>query len=1080
MIDILCPNKSWPPYKQTVAKHGEDFAFKAWILTGYKGFDSVEQAEALVKARAEVDAQITGEVKKELLRVLTIQKKIYSKRPGGKKYVQEIDEVIDALVSNNNLAGLLKMLEFAKASSVQVLQRLSDIKAKYNNNFSNLSQDELARVAETMHEIKKFVSTYNILQDIEQLLPDNDPTLKSLEETMRNTRNIVRNYKELHEEVLATWLASQAERVNKNLEAQGKPQYILTKARIKQLINTAISDISTWEKLFGAQANSKDPLTGLVAASIKEESYKRHLDNLNVQDNLIGLYRAAGGSNNPAEFNKKYLRDVYSYEFVPQLDKDGKPVYDDATGRVKGEKRYVKRKGFITKYKEDVFWKAFRAFNATIPQEEIDEAAVLKRIEARRDWMRANTVRVADTNTIIEEQRKILTPLEFDRWFSENTERVAIKYYSNGSTNMDYFGSEKIHSVSKDGKTFIIYKDISAFYRPSNAYLNADFARLEQDAYYQSLLKAYTDANNRVHESKRLKYGIIPQRRATGYDKYINGNGTSLLQNLKDDFGHTVNIETYDTTYGLQTPDKKELKYVPIYFTDMLDERELSLDLLESTLAYYQMANNYNAMTKIEPFIEMVYDAVQGNSVVKIDPRDVQMMNAKGIVKTEPMTGTSLKARTNKVNEALVEFLDKVVYGEYEIPSIFTVGDKQYSMNKLSKKAISYASLNGLAFNINSFFNNTLLGNFTMAIESFAGQYFGKKDLISAESTYFKSLPDILGDLAHGHPKSKLGKMMLIYDAIQGQFEDSYGQNVSGNKAKRMFTSNSLFFLTHGAEHQIQATGFIAMAKNQQVKFENGTTMSLWDAYDEKGNLKKGAIWSEKDQFAFMQKLHALNKGMHGIYNKFDSPTLKRKWYGKMVMLFRNWIYSGVQRRYSGEFVNIESGVVEEGYYRKFFIGLYNELKVGKTDLLFGNNLSDDQKAARAKALAEVTTMVAMLALYAALKGDDDDEPNSWLQDQMILQTRRLAGDFMFFTPVNIYEPLRILRNPSATLTVMEKTQKFIYQLTDPFEKYERKTGLYAKGDYKLEKRFDDLLPIVNQINRAITPEEQLKEYIGK
>jgi len=229
-----------------------------------------------------------------------------------------------------------------------------------------------------------------------------------------------------------------------------------------------------------------------------------------------------------------------------------------------------------------------------------------------------------------------------------------------------------------------------------------------------------------------------------------------------------------------------------------------------------------------------------------------------------------------------------------------------------------------------------------------------------------------------------------------------------------------------------------------------------------------------------MQKLHALNKGMHGIYNKFDSPTLKRKWYGKMVMLFRNWIYSGVQRRYSGEFVNIESGVVEEGYYRKFFVGLYNELKEGKTDLLFGNNLSDDQKAARAKSLAEITTMVAMLALYAALKGDDDDEPNSWLQDQMILQTRRLAGDFMFFTPVNIYEPLRILRNPSATLTVMEKTQKFIYQLTDPFEKYERRTGLYAKGDYKLEKRFDDLLPIVNQINRAITPEEQLKEYIGK
>lgn len=1080
MIDILCPNKSWPPYKEVVAKHGEDFAFKAWILTGYKGFDSVQQAEALVKARAEVDAKVTLDLKKELLRVLSIQKKIYSKRVGGKKYVQEIDEVINELTSNNNLVGLLKMLEFAKASSAQVLQRLSEIQTKYGNNFSNLSQDELTRVAETMHEIKRFVSTYNILQDIELLLPDNDPTLKALEETMRSTRNIVRNYKELHEEVLATWLATQAERVNKGLESQGKHQYILTKSRIKHLINTAISDISTWEKMFGAQANSKDPLTGLVAAAIKEESYKRHLDNLEVQDNLISLYRQSGGSNNPEQFNKKYLRDVYSYEFVPQRDKEGKLVYDDVTGRVKGEKRYVKRKGFITKYKEDVFWKAYRAFNESIPKEDMSEEAVLKRIEARRDWMKRNTVRIADPSVIIEQKRKDLTPLEYDRWFSENTERVAIKYYTNGASNMDYFGAEKIHSVAKDGKTFIIYKDVSDFYRPSDAYLNSDYAKLEQDSYYQALLKAYTDANSRVHEGKRLKYGIIPQRRATGYDKYINGNGTSLMQNLKDDFGHAVNIETYDTVYGLQTPDKKDLKYVPIYFTDMLDERELSLDLLESTLAYYQMANNYNAMTKIEPFIEMVYDAVEGNSVVSIKPRDIQMMNAKGVIKTEPITGTPLKARSNKVNEALVEFLDKVVYGEYEIPSIFTVGDKQYSMNKLSSKMIAYASLNGLAFNINSFFNNTLLGNFTMAIESFAGQYFGKKDLLEAEASYFKHLPEVLGDIAEGRPKSKLGKMMVIYDAIQGTFEENYGNNISGNQAKRMFNTNSLFFLTHGAEHQIQATGFIAMAKKQQIKFENGTTMSLWDAYDEKGNLKKGAIWSEKDQFAFMQKLHALNKGMHGIYNKFDSPTLKRRWYGKLVMLFRNWIYSGVQRRYSGEFINVESGVVEEGYYRKFFSGLYNELKVGKTDLLFGNNLTDDQKAARAKSLAEVTTMVAMLALYAALKGDDDDEPNSWLQDQMILQTRRLAGDFMFFTPVNVYEPLRILRNPSATLTILEKTQKFIYQLANPFEEYERRTGPYDKGDYKIEKRFNDLLPIYNQLIRAMTPEEQLKEYIGR
>tara|TARA_R110000868_G_scaffold28617_4_gene107122 strand:- start:16606 stop:19851 length:3246 start_codon:yes stop_codon:yes gene_type:complete len=1081
MMNVACPNKNWPPYKAVVAKHGEDYAFQAWILSGYNGFDSLEDAENLVNTQAQLDNSTIVNIKKELTRVLTIQKKIYEKRPGGKKYLLEINEVLEQLNSNNNLAALVKMLEFSKASSAQVLSRLSEIKSKYNTDFSKLSQDELIKLAETMQEIKRFVSTYNILEDMEQLsiFADTDSEdSKSLRSTLSNFRRIVKNYKEIHEEILATWLATQAERVNEGIRAQGRMELILTKARIKTLINTAISDISVWEKMFGAQANSKDPLTGLVASAVKEEAYKKHLENVAIQERLISLYKASGGSNDPAKFNAKYLRDVDNYEFVPELDAKGNPIHNEQ-GIIKGSKRYVKRKAFITKYKEDQFWKDFRTFNESVSQDDLGENAVFERIMARNRWMAANSVRIDNPADIIEAQRKILNPLEFDRWFSENTERITIKYYSNG-TNLNYFAPEKIHEVSKDGKTFVIYKDISDFYRPSDKYLNPAFTNLQGDAYYQELLKTYTEANNKVDESKRLKYGIIPQRRATGFDKYINSNSTSLLQNLKDDFGHSVNIETYDTSYGLQTPDKKDLKYIPIYFTHMLPEHEVSKDLLESTLAYSQMANNYNAMSKIEPFIEMVYDAVEGNAVVEIDARDVQIMNARGVVKTEPMTGTPLTSRTKKVNEALLEFLDKVVYGSYEIPEVFTIGDKEFSKNKLAKKVIAFSSLNGLAFNINSFFNNTLLGNFTMAIESFSGQYFNKKDLINAEGVYFKHIASIFGDIAAGYPKSKLGKLLVKYDVMQGEFQNSYGENVSGNAAKRLLTTNSLFFLTHGAEHQIQSTGFIAMAKNQKVTYQDGSTSSLWDAYDEKGNLKKGAIWSEKDQFAFMQKMHSLNKGMHGIYNQFDSPTLKRRWYGKLALLFRNWIYSGIQRRYSGEFINIESGVIEEGYYRKFFTSLYKELSVGKTDMLFGNNLTPDQKAARAKSLAEVSAMVLIFATYAALSGDDDDKPNTWLQNQLILQTRRLGGDLMFYTPINIYEPLRILRNPSAAITNIEKTQKFMFQLVNPFEQYEQKSGYYEKGDYKIEKRFNDLVPIYNQLIRFSTPEQQLKEYMWK
>jgi hypothetical protein len=135
------------------------------------------------------------------------------------------------------------------------------------------------------------------------------------------------------------------------------------------------------------------------------------------------------------------------------------------------------------------------------------------------------------------------------------------------------------------------------------------------------------------------------------------------------------------------------------------------------------------------------------------------------------------------------------------------------------------------------------------------------------------------------------------------------------------------------------------------------------------------------------------------------------------------------------------------------------------------------------KNMTELYIMMGLMGIALFLKGlagDDDDEPNSWLQTQLILQTRRLGGDFLFYTPVNIAEPLRILRNPSASMTVLEKTQKFIFQLANPFEQYEQKSGYYHKGDYKIEKRFNDLVPIYNQIIRFMTPEQQLQEYTGR
>ena len=146
--------------------------------------------------------------------------------------------------------------------------------------------------------------------------------------------------------------------------------------------------------------------------------------------------------------------------------------------------------------------------------------------------------------------------------------------------------------------------------------------------------------------------------------------------------------------------------------------------------------------------------------------------------------------------------------------------------------------------------------------------------------------------------------------------------------------------------------------------------------------------------------------------------------------------------------------------------------------MLTGANLTEREREARAKAMGELLVMAAMFLIVAAVKGDDDDEPNQWLQNQVILQARRLGSDFMFYLPINPMEPYRVLNNPSVSMAYYLKLVRFFKQLiVAPTEQYERKTAGYEKGDYKLEKRFDDVLPVYNQIMNALYPEEQLSAY---
>lgn len=1063
----FCPNENDPVYQEMVKKYGEGKAFFIYTKNNNEIPNSIEEADKLAEPdefllKNKMDS--LREIREKILQSFMIQKAIYEKRPGGKKYADEISELMESLKSDLGEASIIQFIKIANYYTAAARPRMINIQKKIAEGLSGLTEREVQDLAGNMNEIKEFLSAYTILEDIEGLVSKNAKIFPTLQNTLERRRSVVRMFKEAHEEILSHWLSKAAERVNAQLQTQGKQDYIITVNQIKSLLRTATSDISVWEKLFGAQANSKDVLTGLVAASIKYEAFDAEQEDQAILESVLSEYnKKSGNKNNPDEFNKEYLRDAMEYRFVQDKDAKGNLIFKP-DGSPQGRYQYVPTKAFHTEFFDDLFEQDYREFAAGLPGQLSAKELGIKKSK----WIAANTILV-NTEALINKMQASLSPSNYDKWFYTNTKQVNLVTYPDGTTNAQFLPQDRIHSIA-NGK-IIMYS--GEFLKPIDKYKNPKFAQLMQDPYYKVLYETYQNANDKAHPAKRLKFGIIPQVEKDTYDKYLTGNNLSA-GSLKKSVVDSLSVTAYDKDYGIQTPSGRSVKHIPILFTSYrLDSDRLSLDLLQSTLAYSQNVNNYQRMSSIEPYVSLLTDMVEGNADFNIEARKVLETSSKGVPILNAITKmvNVKKGAASNVNIALMEFIDKVLYNEQEIQATI-LGN--ISLNKLSGMVLKYSSLNSLAFNLVSGVNNVLIGQYNNLVESVGKRYGTIGNMAKAQGIYTSNILGIMGDVGRGIPLNKVSRLAVKYDAIQGNWKDNYGKNVSGGVAKRLFNSDALFFLNKSGEHYIQVTGMLNMMLTTKVKTTTGEEISLYDAYNERGELKPGVIWSKDDQFNFTQKLHKMNKELHGIYNKFDSPTLQRTWYGKLALLFRKYIYTGFMRRYSKKYLDIEGGDVYEGYWNTFFSRLLTDIKQYKFDILTGKNLTADEQAARAKTYVDLVTFASCIILIMALTPDDDEE-ESWVASHVILQSRRLQQDISFY--INFRDFIRLIQTPSVAISSWENIIKFVEQMGSPLEQYERSAGIYEKGDYKIEKRINDIIPIVSRYEDIMNPEQLLNVF---
>ncbi len=864
-------------------------------------------------------------------------------------------------------------------------------------------------------------------------------------------------------------LEKQLKNVNKNIKAL-QVRSVDEEGMIKILRQAAVEE-GPFEYWIGPLISSPDSAIALFAKSVKDQIEIAKLKDIEAL-RTIGksfekyLPEAPASRDNTKKFNEgifEIIEKPVKENGIDKVDEKGDPV----------TREVVK---FVTKYD-------FK-----------------KRNEAYATWRKSNPIPFPDLaygelNAIQKKERKA--------WSKKQRLEVTDKIYESlSASEINEIDAKKSSDLKKDliskeeydyWRSNIRYKQIrrlkfvnpawSAMYDKKDNPINA------RGEYHKSLTEMYYNAQSLIPKNQRPG-STIPAIGKKDLERLLD---EGFLDLAKTNIKEAGRIQSYDTELALQTSTGGIKKFLPIYYVQDINIKDVSFDLASSVLLFNSMANKYSAMEDIHSEISLMQTVVTAreNPIFNKDYSKVKDAFAKrfGYEKFITKNGESYSKKH------LDAFIDMIVYGEMQKAE--NLGLANLSATKVTNTITSFSAITSIAADLLKGVANNLQGNIQLSIEAASGQYFNYSEFLKGKKDFALNLPGVLSDFGKVAPESFMGMLGQLYDPLQGNFADKYGRIVTGSVLNKLARVDTLFFNQHFGEYEIQYSTMLSLMNRQKVKDkENGNEISLYDAHqkygataealynnveyiveDKEGN-KTYREFTEKDRRSFQDRLHALSKKMHGIYNSFDKGVAQRHSLGRLALMYRKHMYPGFKRRYQNFAFDEELGDVVEGYYRTFWSTFIKDMKTYKLNIAKQWSTYDNQQKANIKrVLAELGTILAIYALIVMLMnmGDDDDDlKDSYLYSFLLYEAIRMRSETsQYLNPKDAY---RTIKSPSAALSTASRVFRFANQLLpwEITETYKRKQGIWEKGDNKAYAYF---IKMIGLPGYNISPREAVKVY---
>ena len=1026
-------------------------------------------------------------------------KAIIDRRAGRRSQAKQLDYVVDQI---GNVSEAQAMVQYLKAANDQLSRVYNQIQKRYDQ--EGLKNSNISWELSYLKEYKDLALAFNVVDDISGFLQRYKQFLT--EEEVENIQDGINEVSQMQRNILATYkevgtrlYMNQIRQYVKNIEAEYRVKFereykskyrstnlqrmnqyidqkiaenrdeidIKTDEWLRQQANVADSlfECSTVGQYFGTVFQSTDPF---VQASVKYfDQTMQSVDREYIQweRQLLQLTR---------EYEDKYGVGNWS---------NHRQVYDDLIEIIDGQAYLVNN-----------IPNSFRIELNKI-RKELNEDNTLtfeQRMDKLQEWYDKNAP-VQDIDALNKEFLEFLdTYLDSEDLSKQSKKALIDNAKADKKSKKSWYHYYKNNTITLQQLDTIQdkYNDLLEQYRliDSTKYPNKKYEKLMQlknsnDIKYklwEFLQTAINDGDNHVSSNQKLK-NRLPSIRKTNVE-IASENGIKSVSQIANEWRKSNFTFTEDDAIAGQAytdMNGNVIKQIPLYYNRFLDVENQSFDLPTIFARWYRSAMEYKAKLEMQDYLLMTAEVLKNRSV---------KTNQTSILARLRGENTEAITKSDNTYKQFTSWMDQVFYGNSIKTTTTEAGN--VSIDKIMATLQKYYSLRVMGVNYISMINNATVGMLNQIIEAAGGEIIDLKSYAKAINLYRKHVisGSLFRDITKRKPDDFINQLVEWFGVLEA------GQpNFRARGFQRLFTTDAFYWTTNVGEHANQATFLIAALYKLKAIDKNGNELgSMIDylSFDDDGQLvvsDKVYNFGKQRQMEFGMGIRSTLMSIHGNYADRWKVALQQYMFGKLLLMFRKWIYTGFKRRISKRYYDNVRGQYVEGYYNTLLRvvegTLYNPARIAvaaklhkqidqtKIDLLNWNTLTEQEKHNVYRAVTElgiVAITFALGLLFRGLADDEDDDNISGFYMNIAYQMYRAYNDMSFnFNP---FAMVRIIQSPVPMMSAVDDFKKLLIRTMHPFDTYA--TGSRA-GQNKLLESVKDAVPVIRQVERFAYIQEE-------